>query len=133
MLPECVPYHFSRANLKSISKAGSLKIEDYFHNKLVPFSQAFTDFKLDNFYTCLCEELNNFFARFNQDSKETPFIAELLPNDQPLILAFNDKCSILSKVNAPKVAGPDGQGVSSTGHGPTTMIIWYLNSCFRYF
>ena len=54
----------------------------------------------------LPDELNYFYARFDQGNKVT-LKADLRPDEQPLTLFTSDVCSTLSKMNAWKAAGPD--------------------------
>ena len=53
-------------------------------------------------------ELNDFYARFNSDSKETATKTTHSADRQPLKLTSSDAHTALSRINAHKAAGPDG-------------------------
>ncbi|KAK0142660.1 RNA-directed DNA polymerase from mobile element jockey [Merluccius polli] len=100
-------YSTSRANLKrGIKKAKheyKLKVEEHFVNsdprRMWQGIQAITDYKPSNSSPSVMDmpflqELNNFYARFDKENKDTATKTEL--------------SDALSKINARKAAGPDG-------------------------
>ena len=72
----------------------------------------------------LLDELNEFYARFDQGNKEVILKANLPPDEQPFILSTSDVCSTLSKMNA---AGPDG----ITGHLLRASALQGVNGYFK--
>ncbi|KAK0146238.1 RNA-directed DNA polymerase from mobile element jockey [Merluccius polli] len=114
-------YSTSRANLKrGIKKAKheyKLKVEEHFINsdprRMWQGIQAITDYKPSNSSPSVMDmpflqELNNFYARFDKENKDTATKTELSVDHQTLTLPPSDVQDALSKINARKAAGPDG-------------------------
>ena len=114
-------YSKSRANLKrGIKKAKycyKLKVEEHFSNsdprRMWQGIQAISDYKPSNSTPTVTDvsflnELNDFYARFNSDSKETATKTTHSADHQPLKLTSSDVHTALSRINAHKAAGPDG-------------------------
>ncbi|KAI5089711.1 gastrula zinc finger protein XlCGF28.1-like [Silurus meridionalis] len=52
-------------------------------------------------------ELNDFYARFERDNKETATKLKLSADHSPMKLSSTDVCNALSRISAHKAAGPD--------------------------
>ena len=75
--------------------------------------QAISDYQPSNYTPTVTDvsflnELNDFYARFNSDSKETATKTTHSADHQPLKLTSTDVHTALSRINAHKAAGPDG-------------------------
>lgn len=114
-------YSSARANLrKGICQAKlthKQKIEEHFNSsdprRMWQGIQSITDYKPPNSVppsssASLPDELNHFYARFDQNNKEISLKAVHQPSELPLTLSTSDVYSTLCKVNARKAAGPDG-------------------------
>ena len=114
-------YSSARANLtKGINRAKQnhkLRVEEHFINsdprRMWQGIQAITDYKPSSNSppttdASLPNELNNFYARFDRDNKETATKTALPADLQPLTLSPAEVCAALSRTNARKAAGPDG-------------------------
>ncbi|TKS65503.1 RNA-directed DNA polymerase from mobile element jockey [Collichthys lucidus] len=114
-------YSTSRANLRrGIKKAKhcyKLRIEGHFSNydprRMWQGIQAITDYRPSNptptaTDVSFLNELNNFYARFERDNRDTATKATLPADHQPLSLSPTDVHTALSRIKAHKAAGPDG-------------------------
>uniref|UniRef100_A0A9J8B5F0 Reverse transcriptase domain-containing protein n=1 Tax=Cyprinus carpio carpio TaxID=630221 RepID=A0A9J8B5F0_CYPCA len=114
-------YSKSRANLKrGIKKAKycfKLKVEEHFSNsdprRMWQGIQIISDYKSSNSTPTVTDvfflnELNDFYAHFNSDSKEMVTKITHSADHQPLKLTSTDVHTALSRINARKAAGPDG-------------------------
>ncbi|KAL0195028.1 hypothetical protein M9458_008600 [Cirrhinus mrigala] len=114
-------YSTSRANLKrGIKKAKhcyKLKLEEHFSNSdprhMWQGIQAISDYKpslsapiATNVF--FLNELNDFYARFERDNKETATKIASSTDHSPFTLTSSDVYTALSRINARKAAGPDG-------------------------
>ncbi|KAL0200139.1 hypothetical protein M9458_003326, partial [Cirrhinus mrigala] len=114
-------YSTSRANLKrGIKKAKhcyKLKLEEHFSNsdprRMWQGIQAISDYKpshstptdTDVFFL---NELNDFYARFERENRETATKIATSIDHSPITLTSSDVYNVLSRINARKAAGPDG-------------------------
>ena len=75
--------------------------------------QTITDYKRKHSQelssdTCLPDELNNFYARFEASNTETCMIASAVSGDCAITLSAADGSKTFKQVNIHKAAGPDG-------------------------
>ncbi|KAL0186167.1 hypothetical protein M9458_017837 [Cirrhinus mrigala] len=114
-------YSTSRANLKrGIKKAKhcyKLKLEEHFSNsdprRMWQGIQAISDYKPSHSTPTdtnvfFLNELNDFYARFERDNKETATKIATSTDHSPITLTSSDVYNVLSRINARKAAGPDG-------------------------
>ncbi|KAI5617008.1 gastrula zinc finger protein XlCGF28.1-like, partial [Silurus asotus] len=113
-------YSTSRANLKRGIKEAKhcykLKIEEHFSNsdprRMWQGIQAISDYKPSHSTPAATDvlflnELNDFYARFERDNKETATKLKLSADHSPIKLSSTDVCNALSRISAHKAAGPD--------------------------
>ncbi|KAL0201505.1 hypothetical protein M9458_004692, partial [Cirrhinus mrigala] len=114
-------YSTSRANLKrGIKKAKhcyKLKLREHFSNsdprRMWQGIQALSDYKPSqstptDTNVFFLNELNDFYARFERDNKETATKIASSTDHSPITLTSSDVYTALSRINARKAAGPDG-------------------------
>ncbi|XP_062848890.1 signal peptide peptidase-like 2 [Trichomycterus rosablanca] len=116
-------YSTSRANLRrGIKKAKhcyKLKVEEHFSTctsdprRMWQGIQVISNYKPSNSIPVTTDvsflnELNDFYARFDRDNRETATQTRLSADHQPLSLSSTDVYTALSQINARKAAGPDG-------------------------
>ncbi|KAL0147888.1 hypothetical protein M9458_056809, partial [Cirrhinus mrigala] len=126
-------YSTSRANLKrGIKKAKhcyKLKLEEHFSNsdprRMWQGIQAISDYKPSHSTptatnVLFLNDLNDFYARFERDNKETATKIASSTDHSPITLTSSDVYTTLSRINARKAAGPDvSLGASSLGYSQT--------------
>ncbi|KAL0149225.1 hypothetical protein M9458_055459, partial [Cirrhinus mrigala] len=113
-------YSTSRANLKrGIKKAKhcyKLKLEEHFSNsdprRMWQGIQAVSDYKPSHSTptatnVLFLNVLNDFYARFKRDNKETATKIASSTDHSPITLTSSDVYTALSRINARKAAGPD--------------------------
>ncbi|KAI2645711.1 RNA-directed DNA polymerase from mobile element jockey [Labeo rohita] len=113
-------YSTSRANLKrGIKKTKhcyKLKLEEHFSNSdprhMWQGIQALSDYKPSqstptDTNVFFLNELNDFYARFERDNKETATKIASSTNHSPISFTFSEVYTALSQINARKAAGPD--------------------------
>ena len=106
-----------KRGIKKAKYCYKLKVEEHFSNsdprRMWQGIQAISDYKSSNSTPTVMDvsflnELNDFYARFNSDTKETATKITLSANHQPLKLTSTDVYTALSRINARKAAGPEG-------------------------
>ena len=113
-------YSTSRANLKRGIKEDKrcykLKIEGHFSNadprRMWQGIQAISDYKPSHSTPAATDvnflnELNDFYARFERDNRETATKLKSSADHPPITLSSTDVCNALSRISAHKAAGPD--------------------------
>ena len=113
-------YSTSRANLKRGIKEAKhcykLKIEGHFSNadprRMWQGIQAISDYKPSHSTPAATDvnflnELNDFYARFERDNRETATKLKSSADHPPITLSSTDVCNALSRISAHKAAGPD--------------------------
>ncbi|KAI5617022.1 gastrula zinc finger protein XlCGF28.1-like [Silurus asotus] len=113
-------YSTSRNNLKRGIKEAKhcykLKIEEHFSNsdprRMWQGIQAISDYKSSHSNPAATDvlfliELNDFYARFKRDNKETATKLKLSADHSPIKLSSTDVCNALSRISAHKASGPD--------------------------
>ncbi|KAL0177325.1 hypothetical protein M9458_026219, partial [Cirrhinus mrigala] len=94
-----------------------LKLEEHFSNsdprRMWQGIQAISDYKPSHSTPTdtnvfFLNELNDFYARFERDNKETATKITTATDHSPITLTSSDVYNVLSRINARKAAGPDG-------------------------
>ncbi|KAF7707227.1 hypothetical protein HF521_018445, partial [Silurus meridionalis] len=113
-------YSTSRANpkrgIKEAKQCYKQKIEDHFSDsdprRMWQGIQAISDYKSSHSTPAATDvlflnELNDFYARFERDNKETATKLKLSADHFPITVSSTDVCNALSRISAHEAAGPD--------------------------